>query len=508
MKPVPLVLDQVRITRPGNPAIPGAAVVSGGRVAWIGAGGPPASALPERALRIDCGGGALIPGFVDAHCHPLALGRALTAADCRPASARTMRELQHRLAGWAAANPDARYVSGFGYDELLIGDRRHPSRQDLDAAVADRPVILTHGSGHALVLNTAALRLVGITESSDEPAGGFIDREAETGSPSGLLFGMGSYVSDRLGRPSEAEARRLASAANEAFIRAGVTSVVDAGPSNDLSVFQFWAGCRRDRTFRPGMTMMRAPGMRIPRRDAAELAEWVRPGPVKVFLSRGPHGFIPDSAGLSAVVVDALAEGTGVAAHAVEAESILVACRVFEEAKKLSGAWSSSTPPTPARMRIEHAAEAPPDVCAAIRRCGASVVTQPGFVYARGDRYLAAAETGGCPVDDLYPLRRLLDEGIPVKIGSDAPYGPVSPLDAIYGAVLRTSASGRTVGPSQAVGTTEALRLTFEQWSALRPGDRADLAVLSEDPQSVSPERLQDVTVQLTIIDGDVVWRA
>ncbi|MBI2964792.1 MAG: amidohydrolase family protein, partial [Chloroflexi bacterium] len=131
-----------------------------------------------------------------------------------------------------------------------------------------------------------------------------------------------------------------------------------------------------------------------------------------------------------------------------------------------------------------------------------------GLVYGRGDRYLAAARTGGCPVDHLYPLRRLLDEGIPVRIGSDAPYGPVSPLEAICGAVLRTSASGRPVGSSQAVGTTEALRLSLEHWTPLRRGAATDLAVLSEDPQSVTHERLRDVTVRLTVIGGEVVWRA
>ncbi|MBI2965660.1 MAG: amidohydrolase family protein, partial [Chloroflexi bacterium] len=427
MKPAPLVLDHVRITRPGDPAVPGAVVMNGGQITWIGAGDAPAHALPPRALRIDCEGGALIPGFVDAHCHPLALGRALTAADCTPVAARTIPQLQRQLAGWAAANADARYVSGFGYDELLIMERRHPDRHDLDAAVAERPVILTHGSGHALVLNTAALRLVGITGSTDEPVGGFIDREAETGSPSGLLFEMGSFVSNRLGRPSEAEVRRQASAASDAFIHAGVTSVVDAGPSSDPSMFQLWAGLRKDGVFRPGMTMMRAPGLSIPAAEAAELAAWVRHGPVKVILTRGANDFMPGLAELSAVVANALAEGPGVAVHAVEAEAILLVCRAFEEAKKLSSVRTALMPARmrlmPARMRIEHAAEATPEVCAAIRRCGASVVTQPGLVYGRGDRYLAAARTGGCPVDHLYPLRRLLDEGIPVRIGSDAPYG-------------------------------------------------------------------------------------
>lgn len=505
MNAAPLVLDHVQITYPGRPAVPGAVAIANGQISWIGRGVVPADALPPRALRINCEGGALMPGFVDAHCHPLALGAALTAADCRPAAARTIPEIQRQLALWATANPDARYVRGFGYDELLIQERRHPNRLDLDAVVADRPVLLTHGSGHALVLNTAALQAAGITESTDEPAGGFIDREADTGAPSGLLLEMGSHVSSRLGPTSEQELRRYASAASEAFTHAGVTSVMDAGPSNGLSTFELWAALRRDQTFQPRLTVMRAPGLPIPEAEIVRLAVWVTAGPVKVVLIRDESGLIPSRTELAEAVANALAGGLGVAVHAVEVESIQMVCKVFEEAKNRLDA---RLPLTPAHLRIEHAAEAMPDVCAAIKRCGASVASQPGFIYGRGDRYLAAAESGGWPVEYLYPLRTLLDQGIPVTLGSDAPYGPVSPLDAIYGAVTRISASGRPVGRSQAIGTTEALVRSVNNWSSLRAGRRGDLTVLSEDPQFVLPERLRDITVRLTIIGGEVVWRA
>ncbi|MDO8484527.1 MAG: amidohydrolase family protein [Candidatus Limnocylindrales bacterium] len=478
--------------------------MANGQITWIGRGEAPASALPPRAVRIDCEGGALMPGFVDAHCHPLALGAALTAADCRPAAARSIPEIQRQLALWAAASPNARHVRGFGYDELLLHERRHPNRHDLDVAVRDRPVVLTHGSGHALVLNTAGLRAAGITESADEPARGFIDREAETGAPSGLLLEMGSHVSRRLGRPTDGEVRRYASAASEALTLLGVTSVVDAGPSNDVSRFELWAELRKDQTFQPRLTVMQAPGSQIPEAEIFRLAAWVDAGPAKIVLIRGENGgLIPTPAELDEMVASALAAGPGVAVHAVEAESILMVCRVFEEAR-------SRLDPrlllTPAHRRIEHAAEATPEVCAAIKRCGATVVSQPGFIYGRGDRYLAAVDAGGWPVDHLYPLRTLLDQGIPVMFGSDAPYGPVSPLEAIYGAVTRTSASGRPVGRSQAIGTTEALVRSVNNSSPLRAGSPCDLVVLSEDPQSVQPERLRDITVRLTIIAGEIVW--
>lgn len=504
-----LVLDRVRITRPDGPAFSGAVVVAGDRLHWIGSGIPPTVGSSVVTQRIDFGGAFLFPGFVDAHCHPLALGVALTAADCSPSAASSIAGIQLAITRWASAHPEAPWVRGFGYDEILLRDRRHPSRHDLDAAVVDRPVMLTHGSGHALVLNTAGLRAAGITESTDEPTGGYIDRDPSTGIPTGLLFEMARYVAERTEpRTSDAMLTRYASAASDAFVRAGVTAVVDADPSGDQSTLQTWAKLRCADVFRPAVTVMRSHRARIPKSVIADCAGWATPGHAKIMLVVSGGRLAPDAEALVEIVEECLAEGSGVAVHAVEAEAVLAVCRAFERAGK-------GRPPD--QIRIEHAAETPPEVCSAIRRSGASVTTQPGFIFRRGDRYLAGVRTGACATDHLYAVRSLLEQGVHVRGSSDAPYGPVSPLDAIHAAVVRASSSGNPVGPSQAVRATQSLGLYFgdtgsgsgdAMWKDLHPGARADLVLLSDDPRSAPAEHIRNIEVIATIVAGQVVWRA
>jgi predicted amidohydrolase YtcJ len=522
-----LVLDRVRIARPGRPAVPGAVVIADGRIAWLGSPGVQVSDLPvgvrdivgrRDPRRIDCGGAVLYPGFVDPHCHPLALGWALTAANCRPPGCRSLADIQRSLRRWASEHPAEPWVRAFGYDELQLTGGSHPTRRDLDAAVSDRPVQLVHGSGHGMVLNSAGLLTAGITESTDEPVGGFIDREPDTGLPSGLLLEMAGFVAERTRAYSDADsARRYAEVAGDAFVRAGVTSVTDAGPSNDLSTLRLWASLRSSGTFLPRTTVMCAPGVRVPPGALSELGPHLELGPAKVVLSASGGRVDPDGPVLDRIVDEAVATGAGVAVHAVEAEAVLAACAAFERATQSTSGLRGPSGPL---FRIEHAAEAPPEVCAAIRRSGATVVTQPGFVVARGDRYLAAARSGGCDPDDLYAVRSLLEAGIPVRASSDAPYGPVSPLMAMHGATARTSASGAPVGRSQVITVAQAQALCHgpvdrdrggtrdSTWAGLNSGDPADLVLLSEDPQDVASERLPEIEVLATVISGEVAWEA
>jgi predicted amidohydrolase YtcJ len=465
------------------------------------------------ARRVDCGGAVLYPGFVDAHCHPLALGSALTAADCRPATCRSIADIQRAVRSWASEHPAERWVRAFGYDELRLAERRHPTRRDLDAAVSDRPVQLVHGSGHAIVLNSAALRAAGITEATDEPPGAFIDREPDTGTPNGVLFEMAGFVARRVDETGSdpTSVRRFAAAASEAFLRAGITSVTDASPSNDLSTMRLWADLRSGGAFRPRITVMRAPGVHVPPEALVELERHIQIGPVKVVLTCYGGRLHPEVPVLDRIVADAVASGAGIAVHAVESAAVLAACSVFERWWQLESTVVASTgasAPGPASLRIEHAAETPAEVCSAIRRSGAIVVTQPGFVVARGDRYLQAARSGGCDPDNLYAVRRLLDAGVPVRASSDAPYGPVSPVIAVYGAVARTSASGAPVGLGQAISASQGLAMYHPAWPDLAHGATADLVLLSDDPQDVAYERLPGIEVLATVVGGEVAWEA
>ncbi len=488
---------------PRNPVVSALLAVDG-RVGWIGDGEPPET--PQGVESVDCEGATVLPGFIDAHCHPLALGARLAAVDCSPSHVRSIAHLQRRLR--EAARPTSGFwIKAVGYDELLLAEGRHPTRADLDAAVPDRPVRLVHAAGHALVLNSKGLEAVGIDATTAEPPGGTIDREPESGEPTGLLFEMSGYVGARMPRPEDDELNRYARGANEALISAGVTSVTDAGHTNRRDRVELYGRLQERGTFRPRATVMLAPDA-----DRAGLPSDgpVRAGAAKLMLTMSGGRLSRSVAELGSAIQgavdgDVFGGALGVAIHAVEEEAVLAACEALSRLDE------------PALMRrIEHASEAPPHVVSAIARAGATVVTQPGFLYERGERYLAAAADGGPDPSCLYPLRLLLEAGVNVAAGSDAPYGPHRPLDSIAAAVSRRSRDGKAVGPEQSVTIDQALRMFGPAAAAaegfdrergtLTPGKVADFVVLDRDPLRLEPDAIAGIQVLQTVIGGENVW--
>src|SRR3712207_2657767 len=183
----PILLTNVRVLTmdPAHPSADSVAIADG-RVVALDA--PRSSA----ARAVGCRGGVLLPGFVDPHVHLLAAAAALRSVDCSPRSVRSIGEIQRRVAG--AVDAGDGWVRAVGYDESALVEGRHPTRWDLDAAAPHRPVRLLHRSGHAMVLNSAALARVGIHIGSEEPPGGVIDRRVGDGAPTGLLIDMDAVV--------------------------------------------------------------------------------------------------------------------------------------------------------------------------------------------------------------------------------------------------------------------------------------------------------------------------
>jgi predicted amidohydrolase YtcJ len=188
-----------------------------------------------------------------------------------------------------------------------------------------------------------------------------------------------------------------------------------------------------------------------------------------------------------------------VAFHCVARTELVLACAA------LQAAGSS------AADRIEHAAVVPPDTVALLADVGATVVTQPNFIFERGDEYLTDVEARERPW--LYRLAGLLDAGIPVGAGTDAPYGDPDPWVAMRTAVSRTTRSGRTIGPEERVTPEHALRLFTSAPQApgkaartITVGSPADLCLLERNWRDAR-ERLSSDDVRATIRAGRCIWR-
>ncbi|MFP6595179.1 MAG: amidohydrolase [Dehalococcoidia bacterium] len=459
---------------------------------------------------VDLDGATVLPGFIDPHAHPLALGAALRAVDCSPVAVKSIAQIVGRIAEAAADSPESfgGWIRARGYDELLLADRRHPTAADLDRAAPGRMVRLSHGSGHGDVLSSAALDAVGIHKDSTPPPGATIERDADTGKPTGVLFEMGGWLRERMPRPSSGALNDYAESSSSAIIAAGVTSITDAGRDNTVDRMRLYSGMVAAGRFLPRPTMMLAPGIAYP---SPEGVPGVRQGATKIAITFSGGEMHPDFEVLVEMISVAHRADHQIAVHAVEIEAIVMATEAF-------AAVGNRSQIAGRRHRIEHASDCPPEIAKMIASAGLSVVTQPGFIFERGDRYLSALSSseGGADPAHLYAIRSLLNAGTTVVGSSDAPFGPMSPLRGIQAAVTRISSSGQSIGFEQAVSIGEALRLygpdaawvdlQENEAGSIESGKRADFAVLERDPREVESTEISSISILATLIGGELVF--
>ena len=420
-------------------------------------------------------------------------------------------------------------MRGFGYDDLRMAEGRHPNRWELDAAAPDCPIWLEHRSGHAAALNSRALELAGIRFDTPDSPGGVIERDPYTGEPTGVLFEMRSFLRERLGNirsPQEfADGMR---AAGRLLASYGITSAQDAGADN---------GIERWRTFRrlqsegvlPCRITMFAGAERLEELAAAGLSygsgdNRLRLGHAKIMLTLTAGALHPSPVELTALVSDAHGRGFPVAIHCIEEEAIAVAAEVLAANgdSRLRLHPLPNPPPEGKGIlvvdRIEHCAEGTPHLVDAVRRTGAAVVANPGFIYYNGVAYRENVAARLLP--HLYPAGALHRAGVTVAFGSDAPVIDPNPWPAIYGVVTRRASDGRLLsgdGPGeQAVSVADALRMytvaaaevegTAADKGSIAPGKLADMVLVDADPMAVEFGKLPEIRAVAAIVGGAVVW--
>jgi predicted amidohydrolase YtcJ len=404
----------------------------------------PRCGLPRADVVVECGGGALVPGLHDHHLHMLSMAAAAASVDVSGG-------LDGAIRGARAQTLPGAAIRAVHYDEVRDGPL---DRWRLDALAPGRSVRVQHRSGALWVLSTVALQEVGALDAREEG----IERD-HLDRPTGRLFRLDGWLRGRLpGRVAPdlgAVGRRLASY--------GVTGVTDCTPAAVSAYFEPIAGAVRSGALPVTVWVTGGPAL-----SEATPPPPLRRGPVKVLIT--DHAF-PSLAQVTEEFARAHRAGRAVAVHCVSRAGLLLALAAWRAVGSVPG------------DRVEHASVVPLEAVASLRELSLTVVTQPAFLAARGDLYLAEVEPPDQP--DLYRCASLQEAGVAVGGSTDAPFGPDDPWVAIRAAVERRAASGAQVGSDRGLEPTAALDLFLGPSEhpggprrRVTPGATADLCLL------------------------------
>jgi predicted amidohydrolase YtcJ len=491
-----------------------AVVIEGDKISLVG-GNTDAVAVTRAGTRvIDCGGRTVVPGFNDAHLHLFSLLGKLLSIDLSPAAVSSIADIKEAVRRKAENTPPGNWISGTGFNEFYLAEKRFPMRWDIDEAAPDHPVILSHRSLHACVLNSLALKLAGIGIATPEPPGARIERDPATGEPNGILYEMLNDIRRRvLPAFTGDELDEAIGRANRLFLSHGITSIQEATYRNSLERWQTLSKFQESGRLQSRVAMMAGTDFWRQFREAGLSCgsgdNRLRLGAVKVMVTRTSGKIHPAMEELKSLALNCQRAGFQLAFHAAEEDIINAVIDVLEHVNGIM-------PVAGRRHRIEHCAECTPRLLPRLPGLGVVIVSQPPFIYYNGERYLATIAPDILPW--IYRIRSPLDSGLVVAGSSDAPVVPPNPLVGIYGAVTRKAASGQVLAPEEGVSAVRALEMytvnaayaSFEEdvKGSIAPGKLADVVVLSGDPTRVPPEEIKDIKVEMTIIGGQVVWEA
>ena len=518
-----LVVGRIHTLDPARP-LAGAVLARGGRFAAVGSEGECLRAARPDHRRIDLGPGSAVPGLADGHGHLVLLGRALAEVDCRGASGAA--ECAARAGERAATLPPGTWVRGRGWDETRWRDPAPPTAAALDLVAPGHPVVLDRVDAHASWVNGRALALAGIGPGTPDPPGGRIARDAR-GAPTGLLVDRARDLVLRLvPAPSRADLEEAILRSAATLVRAGVTSVHDAGvPAEALPALRRLAA----EDLLPLRVYGMLDGTGDPGRLRAEMEGWLAAPEVgrlavravKLFAdgalgSRGaallePYADDPENAGLLLLEPGDLRErirriaaaGFQPAVHAIGDR----ACREVLQAFAAAGAGIRAL-----RPRVEHLQVLLPEDAPLLAASGAVASMQPVHLASDAPWVTARLGAGTERLRGAYAWRRAASHA-PLVFGSDFPVEEPDPRSGLLAAETRRGRDGR-VFPGEALGRAEALRAftagaAFASFAegrrgAVREGLDADLTAFGDDVMAVPAEALPSLPVTLTVVGGRV----
>ncbi len=514
---------------------------------------------------IDLKGRTMLPGINDAHIHAALYGgtRPPLTLDVGYPAVKSIGDIVKAVEEKAKTAKPGEWIRGMGWDEGYLEEcvkdpARYPTRHDLDAVSPDNPVMLGHYTQHEVWVNSRAMEAAGITRDTPTPEGGVIVRDPATGEPTGVFseFPAQALVMKVVPSWNKEEKRQGIEAMIREMNSLGITSITEGALGSGGDEFQgglFGSECigiysdllnEGKLTLRVGWLYLFGEYGACTFEDFREIIpqlgirtgfgnEWLRVAGVKIFADGTPmtktawmHDDYPDGSGRGSLVIPGNSDeerrnelikmicfahkyGFQVGVHAIGGLAIEATIDGFLRAEKED--------PQGLRHYVLHSDFISDKYIKIAGKHGFGLGVQPILKWTFSDSMdkLVGIELS----TRQFPLRRMLDAGVHLAAGSDAPVVYPSWQAGIQAAVLRESkATGTVRGPDQRITVAEAIRMyTIEgAWQdhaeqykgSIEPGKLADLCILDRDILNVEPHEIKDIKTVMTVAGGNIVYDA
>jgi predicted amidohydrolase YtcJ len=519
-----------------EPTTAEAIVVDDGKIVFVGSKADALKRKGDGTVVRDLAGKTLMPGFIDGHAHAQQFGMQAVGANLLAppdGTVNTIDDVVERLKTFAAG-PDVKrtgWIFGVGYDDALLG--RHPTREDLDKVSTTVPVMATHISGHFAAVNTLGLKMIGYDASTPNPEGGVIRREADGKTPNGVLeelaaipqmlkalgpttqeakdyfLGRGLELAKSYGYTTANEGRMfgpmhadLQSAASRGLVDIDVTGWMDYTGRAEL-----------DKGFSSNYTNhYRLAGLKITLDGSPQGRTAWRTIPYLIPPDGQKPGYqgypaIPDTKQVEAYLDEAFTKGWPVKVHANGDAAI---DQLFEALKPVVAKHGIK----PGQVMLIHGQFIRPDQVQQLKPLGIFPSMFPMHTFYWGDWYKQIV--GPEYAARISPMRSILNTGLHATSHTDAPVALPNLMQVVWATVNRTSRSGDVIGPDERVTPYEAMQM-ITIWGAeqfgeqaskgsIKEGKLADLVVLSDNPITMDPAKINQVQVLETIKEGRTVW--
>jgi predicted amidohydrolase YtcJ len=536
--PVDLIIVNGKVFAEDGRSEAEAVAVQGNKVFRVGTNREMQRLRRAQTTVVDAKGGSVLPGFNDAHAHLLSGGLALDQVSL--AEATTLDAIKKTISAWSEANPTREWIRGRGWSYAPFGNGL-PTRQLLDQLVPDRPAYLVAYDGHTGWANTRALQRAGITRRTANPANGVIVRDTRTGEPTGALKESAMDLMEGvLPEPTTDDRLAAIQAAIVEAHRVGVTSVQNAGGSpEDLELYdelkrrgqltlRVYQALTVDATTEPAdLDQMDA----VHEKYADD--PWLKTGAAKIVADgvvetrtaamlepyatrvndRGDLAMTDEQ--LTDLVTELDRRGWQVMTHAIGDRAVRATLDAYAEA-----AADNPEPSRERRHRIEHVETPDPKDLPRFGRLGVVASLQPSHGVPPADDDPWALNLGPERAERGWMFASLAKSKAPLAFGSDWPVASLDPMIGIFVAVNRMSLEGEPEGgwvPAERLSLRDAIRAftsgaawaTFDEQrkGTIERDMLADIVILSDDVFAIPPEKLADVEVVITIVDGKIVYR-